>query len=69
MSQWFRTPDGLRYFKEAMKHVLTARDEALNARYAEVKKEGYPDSLEDVIAMMEPEFDGPSIQWTPLLSP
>lgn len=56
MSQWFRTPDGLRYFKEAMKLVLTARDEALNIRYAEVKKEGYPDSLEDVIAMMGPEF-------------
>jgi len=56
MSQWFRTPDGLRYFKEAMKLVLTARDEALNARYAEVRKEGYPDSLEDVIAMMGPEF-------------
>lgn len=47
MSQWFRTPDGLRYFKEAMKLVLTARDEALNARYAEVKKEGYPDSDEE----------------------
>ncbi|KZD07388.1 hypothetical protein [Oceanibaculum pacificum] len=50
MSLWFRTPDGLRYFKEAMKLVLTVRDEALNARYAEVKKEGYPDSLEDAIA-------------------
>lgn len=56
MSQWFRTPNGLRYFKEAMKLVLTARDEALNIRYAEVKKEGYPDSLEDAIAMMGPEF-------------
>ena len=56
MSQWFRTPDGLRYFKEAMKLVLTARDEALNARYAELKQEGYPDTLEDIIAMMGPEF-------------
>jgi hypothetical protein len=58
MSQWFRTPDGLRYFKEAMNLVLTARDEALNARYAEVKRDGYPDSLEDVIAMLGPEFAG-----------
>lgn len=33
MSQWFRTLDELRYFKEAMKLVLTARDEALNARH------------------------------------
>lgn len=56
MSQWFRTPDGLRYFKEAMKLVLTARDEALNARYAQVKQEGYPDTLEDIIAMMGPGF-------------
>jgi hypothetical protein len=56
MSQWFRTPDGLRYFKEAMKLVLTARNEALNARYAEVKQEGYPENLEDIINMMGPEF-------------
>ena len=56
MSQWFRTPDGLRYFKEAMKLVLTARDEALNARYAEVKQDGYPDTLEDIVAMMGPQF-------------
>lgn len=56
MSQWFRTPDGLRYFKEAMRLVLAARDEALNARYVEVKQEGYPDSLEDAIAMLGPEF-------------
>ncbi len=56
MSQWFRTPEGLRHFKEAMKLVLTARDDALNARYAEVKQEGYPDTLEEIIAMMGPEF-------------
>lgn len=58
MSQWFRTPEGLRHFKEAMKLVLTARDEALNARYAEMKQEGYPDTLEDAIAAMGPEFAG-----------
>lgn len=56
MSQWFRTPDGLRHFKEAMGLVLAARDEPLNARYAELKQEGYPDSLEDAIAMLGPEF-------------
>ncbi|HVY34230.1 MAG TPA: DUF4238 domain-containing protein [Caulobacteraceae bacterium] len=58
MSQWFRTPDSLRYFKEAFNSILTVRDEALNARYAEVKKDGYPDSLEDVIAKLGPEFAG-----------
>lgn len=56
MSQWFRTPVGLGHFKEAMKLVLAARDKPLNARYAEVKKKGYPDSLEEAIAMMGPEF-------------
>lgn len=48
MSQWFRTPAGLGYFKEAMGLVLKARDDALDARYQEVRQDGYPDSLEDV---------------------
>lgn len=56
MSLWFRTPAGLQYFKEAMGLLLTARDEALNARYRELKKEGYPDTLEEIIAMMGPDF-------------
>lgn len=58
MSQWFRTPSGLGYFKEAMSLVLRARDEALDARYQEVRQEGYPDSLEEVIATMGPDFAG-----------
>ncbi|MCW1432152.1 DUF4238 domain-containing protein [Novosphingobium sp. JCM 18896] len=56
MSLWFRTPAGLAYFKEAMGLILKARDEPLNARYDEVKQDGYPDTLEDVIAMLGPEF-------------
>ncbi|SOB87173.1 Protein of unknown function [Sphingomonas guangdongensis] len=56
MSQWFRTPDSLRYFKEAMRLALTVRDDALNARYAELKQEGYPESLEAIVEMMGPEF-------------
>lgn len=56
MSLWFRTPAGLAYFKEAMGLILKARDEPLNARYDEVKQDGYPDTLEDVIAMLGPKF-------------
>ena len=58
MSQWFRNPAGLGYFKEAMGLVLKARDDALDARYQEIRQEGFPDSLEDVIAMMGPDFAG-----------
>lgn len=56
MSLWFRTPDGLSHFKEAMGLILKTRDEALNARYDEMKKDGYPDTLENVIALLGPEF-------------
>ncbi|MDI1326076.1 MAG: DUF4238 domain-containing protein [Brevundimonas sp.] len=56
MSQWFRTPAGLSYFKEAMGLVLKARDEPLNARYQEIRKEGDPERLEDAIAALGPDF-------------
>ena len=56
MSQWFRTPGGLQNLKEAMGLALSLPDEALNARYDELKKEGYPDSLENAIAKMNPDF-------------
>lgn len=58
MSQWFRTPSGLRYFKEAMGLILMARDEALEARYQEIRQDGYPDSLKEVIALLGPDFAG-----------
>ena len=56
MSQWFRTPSGIGYFKESLSLVLKARDEELNTRYEELRKEGYPRSLEEIIAMMGPDF-------------
>ena len=58
MSQRFRSPAGLGYFKEAMRHQLTAPDDALNARYEELRKDGYPGSLEEIITMMGPDFSG-----------
>lgn len=56
MSQWFRTPQGLRYFKEAMSHILAAPDALIHARYKEIRKAGYPDSFEELVAMMNPHF-------------
>lgn len=58
ISQWFRTPAGLGYFKQAMAHALTARDEGLVTRYQEVKERDYPDNLEEVITMMGSDFAG-----------
>jgi hypothetical protein len=58
MSQWFRTPAGLGFFKEAMGHILAGPDQALDARYREIRQENYPDSLEELIAMMGPDFAG-----------
>jgi len=56
MSQWFRTPPGLRHFKEAMGHILAAPDESIHARYQEMRKEGYPESFEELVATMNPDF-------------
>jgi hypothetical protein len=56
MSQWFRTPAGLRSFKDAMAFALRVPDAAMQARYSELKQEGYPDSIEDIIAAMGPDF-------------
>lgn len=58
MSQWFRTPGGLGYFKEAISLVLATKDDALDARYQELRQQGYPESLEEIIAMMGPAFAG-----------
>lgn len=52
MSLWFRTPDGLAYYKEAMGHVLKARDEPLEAQYQKRRKEGYPESLQAAIEQL-----------------
>jgi hypothetical protein len=56
MSQWFRTPPGLRYFKEAMGHILASPNESIHSRYQETRQEGYPDSFEELVAMMNPDF-------------
>ena len=56
MSQWFRTPQGLGYFKQAMAHILAAPDESIHARYREIRKEGYPERFEELVAMMNPDF-------------
>lgn len=56
MSLWFRTPDGLAYYKEAMGHILTARDEPLEAQYQERREEGYPESLQAAIEQLGPGF-------------
>ncbi len=56
MSQWFRTPTGLEYFKQAVALVLRVRDDALDERYQELRKEGYPESLEELIELMGPGF-------------
>lgn len=58
MSQWFRTPTGLDHFKKAMKLVLAARDEPLNKRYAEVRRPGDPETLEQAIEQLGPAFGG-----------
>lgn len=56
MSQWFRTPQGLEYFKEAMGHILAAPDESIHARYQEMRQEGYPETFEELVALMNPDF-------------
>ena len=58
MSQWFRTPTELRHFKNAMGLVLAARHEPLKKRYAEVRKPGDPETLEEAIETLIPAFGG-----------
>ena len=56
MSLWFRTPDGLAYYKQAMTHIMKARDEPLEAQYQERRKKGYPESLQAAIEQLGPGF-------------
>lgn len=56
MSQWFRTPDGVKYFKLAMENLLHARNEMLEARYSEIRTKGQPETLAAWIGSMGPDF-------------
>lgn len=56
MSQWFRTPPGLAYFKQAMTSILAAPDESIHARYKEMRQEGWPDTFEVLAGRMNPDF-------------
>ena len=56
MSLWFRTPDTLRDFKDAFAIALLAGDDGLERRFAEIRRDGQPEKLADMIAAMGPEF-------------
>jgi hypothetical protein len=56
MSQWFRTPEGVGHMKQAMASLLAKDDPALFAKYEALKKEDYPPSLDEAIALLDPHF-------------
>lgn len=56
MSQWFRTPDGVGAMKQAMSALLSKEDPDLSAKYQALKQEGYPETLDDAIAALNPHF-------------
>jgi Protein of unknown function (DUF4238) len=56
MSQWFRTPEGVKAFKKAMGLLLTKEDPELNAKYKKLKKDGFPDTLEAAMLQLNPDF-------------
>lgn len=56
MSQWFRTPEGVGHIKQAMASLLAKDDPTLSAKYEALKKEGYPPSLGEAIALLNPHF-------------
>lgn len=56
MSQWFRTPEGVKAFKAAMGSLLSKEDPALEARYQTLRKDGYPATLDAAIAALNPHF-------------
>lgn len=56
MSQWFRTPQGVGHMKQAMASLLAKDDPTLSAKYKALKKEGYPPSLGEAVALLDPHF-------------
>lgn len=56
MSQWFRTPDGVKAMKQAIAALLSAEDPVLSAKYQALKQEGYPETLEAAITALNPHF-------------
>jgi hypothetical protein len=56
MSLWYRTPDGLHYLKKAMNLILRLPDDSMNKSYKCLRTRGSAESIEDIIAELEPEF-------------
>lgn len=56
MSQWFRTPEGVSHMKQAMAALLAKDDPTFSAKYEALKKVGYPPTLGEAIALLNPHF-------------
>lgn len=56
MSQWFRTPDALRHFKDAFAMALLADDDGLERRFAQARRDGHPVTLAALVEAMGPGF-------------
>lgn len=56
MSQWFRTPEGVGYFKQAMATLLSEDDPDIAAKYEALKMEGFPGTFTEAIAKLNPYF-------------
>lgn len=56
MSQWFRTPDALRHFKDAFGLALLAEKDGLDERYARIRRDDHPATMKDLFKQLGPEF-------------
>lgn len=56
MSQWFRTPDALRHFKDAFALALLEDNDGIEERFARIRREGQPETMADLIAAIGPDF-------------